>query len=551
MPPKSYPNIFWIVVDCVRSYVSGKDDRDKLDIMFKMSPECADFENMIVTAPSSVMSACTAMSGIPAYYLAGNYVDFKFDRKSFWCLKDLLETVGYTNHSVLNAKASREKLRDLVNPVDKKFWTKKLKHSQPGWPNIDVSRTFFHLLDSRPESPGFYLLWYNARRDPNISVIVEDLIDELKTRGMFDDSIFILTSDHGYPDLSRGLISDGWDLKKVGLPHDLVLTDDNIRVPFLLYYPDMQPCKVSQMASNEDIVPTLLDLLSLEPPFKKSLPFFGRSLLPLINGEASEFFARRRVRSDARFSMQSERITSLRSNAYKYIVQHEHGREELYNLAKDPGETKNLASKKNHTELIESFREDFRRGEHEAIEFQITRIKEKFQPYLSNAAGIFERVEYLLVLVFGSSFFHRAIVDTIIEKYQEMNLCLLMPDDSAPEEWRSRHNITILNYASGFQDNLIPKIVWDLRLEIVDDPVSKRFQDGFDLFKKLKTKKTIRVNGNIDVTSIRWRIFSDPKITYYRRVLSNLREKKDLFLLEPNYLFLELRRLMKLYLRST
>ena len=54
---KKKKNIIWIVVDCVRNYQSGTDDRDKLDIMYELENEFTSFGNMMVSAPSSIMSA--------------------------------------------------------------------------------------------------------------------------------------------------------------------------------------------------------------------------------------------------------------------------------------------------------------------------------------------------------------------------------------------------------------------------------------------------------------------------------------------------------------
>lgn len=555
MTRKSYPDIYWIIVDCVRSYASGKDDRDKLEIMFKMAEECADFENMIVTAPSSIMSACTAMSSIPAYYLAGNYIDFKFDTESFWCLKDILETVGYQNHSILNARAAREKLRGVVNLVDKKFWTKNMRHAQTCWPNDDVYKTFLNLLDSNPASPSFYFLWFNVRRDPNINATVESLIQQLKQRGRFDNSIFILTSDHGYPDLSRGLISDGWDLKKVGLPHDLVLTDDNIRVPFLFYYPGIKPCRISQIVGSEDIVPTLLDLLKLKPPAPKSLPFFGKSFLPLLNGEAPEFFVKRKVRSDARFSMQSQRMTSLRSNEFKYIIQHESAAEEFYDLKQDPGETKNLAlngaAKEYHTQ-IQSFRKEFEKDERRIIDFQIARIGKEFRRYLAKAGNPLVKANSAMVIMFGSSFLYRPILQALAEANPQLRLEVFLPEDSEiPDALQKVHGrVQLFSKSNGFYPQ--PRIAkrYDVRLEILDDRLSPIFHRLYKRFRKFKARRTLRVDGNAQVKRLYWPVFGHPKVTYYLRVLEGLREKKDLYLLEPNYLLQELVRVAKLFFNA-
>ncbi len=55
-------NVIWILVDSVRNYKSGGDDRDKLDIMEKIGPQCIDFETVVTSAPSSLMSFSAMMT---------------------------------------------------------------------------------------------------------------------------------------------------------------------------------------------------------------------------------------------------------------------------------------------------------------------------------------------------------------------------------------------------------------------------------------------------------------------------------------------------------
>ena len=84
---------------------------------------------------------------------------------------------------------------------------------------------------------------------------VKGLISDLKERNLFDDSIIIVTADHGYPDRERGLVSDGWDLVKAGLQHDLmqyfgVLENLPLNVSVLAAYTNM---KVDYNIDDDDI----------------------------------------------------------------------------------------------------------------------------------------------------------------------------------------------------------------------------------------------------------------------------------------------------------
>ena len=73
-------NIIWFIVDGVRSYRSGIDDRDKIDIMDELALESVEFNNTFTSTPSSVLSASTMFTGIPSAYISRHYNDFEFDK---------------------------------------------------------------------------------------------------------------------------------------------------------------------------------------------------------------------------------------------------------------------------------------------------------------------------------------------------------------------------------------------------------------------------------------------------------------------------------------
>jgi arylsulfatase A-like enzyme len=151
------------------------------------------------------------------------------------------------------------------------------------------------------------------------------VIDELEARGVLDDTIVVVTSDHGESLGEHGLWEHNW------------MFEDNLRIPLIVRFPDRpgRPglpagARVTAPVSSIDLVPTLLDLMQLAPlPDERSLAegldprdpahlhevrevIDGRSLLPLVRGEVAS------VRSHT--LAENGRYHSVSDGSWKLIV---------------------------------------------------------------------------------------------------------------------------------------------------------------------------------------------------------------------------------------
>ena len=397
-------NVILFIVDSVRYYsTGGKDDRDKLSMMDRFAEESIYFPLTVTSAPSSVMSLSTMLTSLPSYYIARNYDDFRYDNDQFISLHNILRDNGYDTRSLFNARELRFLFGDVIKHVDKKYWPKGINNNQVNWSNSVMNEILEKFLDSETfKRPLFFIAWYNVRLDPNTSLLIEEGINILKRNNVWDNSIFLLASDHGYMDPNRGYTPE--KLEKMGLSHDLLLTDDNIRIPFYLRYPGSPVKKIEQPVSTLDFLPTILSLLDIKAPQTKTYQMKGKDLTSLINGNSNsiEEFTSRKVRCDARFFAQADRATAIRGANYKYIARPDRNVEEFYDLDKDSWERNNIINDINYQNIVEEYRSEYIKSEKEIIDFQFKyllskldkSLKDKLQSFIS-AESLGEQVELL------------------------------------------------------------------------------------------------------------------------------------------------------------
>ncbi len=91
-----------------------------------------------------------------------------------------------------------------------------------------------------------------------------------------EEDLLVITSDHGE-------ILAGWE-QWGSFGHENVFTEECTRVPLVLRRGDLDPVDVDAQASLIDLLPTVLELVGIDPPGDLVM---GESLVPTIRGEAS------------------------------------------------------------------------------------------------------------------------------------------------------------------------------------------------------------------------------------------------------------------------
>jgi arylsulfatase A-like enzyme len=159
------------------------------------------------------------------------------------------------------------------------------------------------------------------------------IFQRLEDLGVLDNTLIVYTSDHGETLYDHEIWFDH---------HGLY--DQTLHIPLIFWRPGLIPQskRVTGYSLQEDLMPTVLDLLGLES-HRKRLTLDGQSLVPVIFGE------KKAVRSEFYITECTwMRKRGWRTPHWKYFEAlepdfHNKPKYELYDLINDPGELHNLA----------------------------------------------------------------------------------------------------------------------------------------------------------------------------------------------------------------
>jgi arylsulfatase len=195
---------------------------------------------------------------------------------------------------------------------------------------------------------------YRARYDAEIRYVddhVRAVVQTLERQGLWDETLFVLTADHGEALGEHGLyFQHGW-----------FAYGDCTHVPLLVRAPGVVPRgrRVRQSVSLLDVAPTILDLVGVAVPDDME----GRTLRPFLDGEAVD-------RAAFAQSYHGTGSVALRLGTTEYVfrparapgsprpaedaaILPDRPTHELYDVASDPHETHNLAA--DRPELLADF----------------------------------------------------------------------------------------------------------------------------------------------------------------------------------------------------
>jgi arylsulfatase A-like enzyme len=193
--------------------------------------------------------------------------------------------------------------------------------------------------DSPRDNQGKFISSQVDLYDGEISYVDTELgkfFDWMKSNKLWDNTLKVITADHGESFNQEFLYN-----------HTKRLFDSIILVPLIIQFPENQisGLRIRQQVRLIDVTPTIIDILGANVDVNLD----GITLLPLIKNPALENsdsfpkFAISETECSKKGSKQ-ENFISVRSPDWKMISDELFTKCELYNIANDPKEAKNLCS---------------------------------------------------------------------------------------------------------------------------------------------------------------------------------------------------------------
>ena len=347
-------NIFWIVTDSICNYERA-DLHGLLPVYkrLKNNDEGFYFEDAISQFPSTSLSLLSFLTGRLPYYIFPDYY------KSIENLPNLkyknlitpLKEEKYTIESIIFGSEQAAICKEILNPYY-------VKGMYKGYHWLDAKEIYQFFTQkfnkySLNENNLFFIFFRPS--DPEADLYVKKMINDLKKRDFWENSIIIINSDHGYYDKDL--------YKGIKLMHFDDIHQSSMQPALFLKIPPSltksPPKIITKRVYLIDLMETVLDYLNIEANHERESISF-RELIE----KGTDINKNRKMRGDCYLMFQSIKRTMVIKDNWK--LHDNNGKISLFDLNVDSLEKKDI--KNSNPEIYDELFRYYQETEFKAYE---------------------------------------------------------------------------------------------------------------------------------------------------------------------------------------
>lgn len=283
-------------------------------------------------------------AGHPQSYLASEFYGNKPGKNTFQAVPDLEEYYG--SDTFLTEALTLESIKAMDKAIaDRKPFFLNLAHYAVHVP-LQADKRFYQKYKDAglPENEAIY-----ASMIEGMDKSLGDVMDYLKKKGVYKNTIIIFMSDNGgldTPPRAGGENTHNRPLK-AGKGS---LYEGGIRVPMIVKWQGVAPSGsvAQQYVIIEDFFPTILEMAGVKK-YKTVQAIDGESFVPILKKPSYENAHRALVwHHPNKWIPEGEHFynftSAIRQGDWKLVFDQRNGKKELYNLADDISETNDLSA---------------------------------------------------------------------------------------------------------------------------------------------------------------------------------------------------------------
>ncbi len=341
-------NLVLIVVDALRADRVLDYPRDTAPNLKRFAEAGVLFERCYTPHPSTAYAIPALFTGLQTRWardlMESQYANIPPERRLY---QEVLREHGYVSgavygHQLAGYRHAVTRAVDWEREIDRRINSPAVTHQALRYVDTFVEHDSPFFLYAHYYDPHWnyeqhgpeHARWGRERvdlYDAEVHLVdhaIGELIDGLRSRGLLESTLVLVTADHGEEFGEHG-----------GEFHGRTLYEEVVRIPCLLFGAGLAPRKITEPVVLFDFYPTLFDLLGIDP----KAPIQGKSLEPLILGKPC-----RRGPFVGEMQPWTKRppfkpwLWMLVDGGNKLIYDVKNNTYELYDLVADPGERRNL-----------------------------------------------------------------------------------------------------------------------------------------------------------------------------------------------------------------